>query len=286
VATAGWYPDPYDGRRLRQWDGTTWTTWVTAGGHVWQAPLAPTPSPPAAYPTTPPPHYVTANRPASTEPFRSLKGLSVALLVLFIVNAVAHAAAALSLYGRAALVNDYRHGGDVSLTDLADADDEVTTVLGLGTFVLVAIFVLLIIWLWRAYSNTRALGATPWRWARGWAVGGWFIPLANFVIPKMLINDVWRGADARAPGNPRWRKLPVAAIVTVWWVLWAGSTFLVRATTFDTEVTSPDKLVVLDVVAGTIGLLCVAASITGAVAIRKMSRRQHDSNSRLLSVTA
>ena len=69
--------------------------------------------------------------------------------------------------------------------------------------------------------------------------------------------DVWRAADVRTPGNPRWRKLPVAAIVTVWWVLWASSLLLIRATTYDTEVARLDTLVIMDAIAGTIGLLCV-----------------------------
>lgn len=46
--------------------------------------------------------------------------------------------------------------------------------------------VLFITWLWRARKNldpSPCLGA-------GWAIGGWFIPFANFVIPFRVVREV------------------------------------------------------------------------------------------------
>jgi Domain of unknown function (DUF4328) len=52
--------------------------------------------------------------------------------------------------------------------------------------------VLFLAWFHRAYGNIRALGVSEPRYRRGWAIGAWFIPLANLVIPKQLANDLWR----------------------------------------------------------------------------------------------
>ena len=37
---AGWHPDPHQPSRLRYWDGTVWTAWVSERGEVESAPLA------------------------------------------------------------------------------------------------------------------------------------------------------------------------------------------------------------------------------------------------------
>jgi hypothetical protein len=231
-----------------------------------------------AYPSAPPAGYVTGAGGVPGERFRSLKGLSVAILVLFIVAALFYGLLSVFLFSRAETVSGLRDGGFVPAADLTAADDSVAGAYGFALFCEIALFVLLIVWLWRAYSNTRLFGAGPWRWGRGWTVGAWFIPLANLVIPKLLINDAWRGADPRAEGNPGWRKLPVAGVVTTWWILLAAGRVLLQVT--DALYTLPDAsvddLVRIDLVGGLIALLCLAGSILGAIATWKLSRWQHD----------
>jgi Domain of unknown function (DUF4328) len=69
--------------------------------------------------------------------------------------------------------------------------------------------VLFLAWFHRAYGNIRALGVSEPRYRRGWAIGAWFIPLANLVIPKQLANDLWRAGDAELqPRDPGWQRRP------------------------------------------------------------------------------
>ena len=144
-----------------------------------------------------------------------------------------------------------RDGVVVSFEELSAGD----SVAGAFFFALVCdvtVLVLLIIWLWRAYSNTRVFGVGPWRWTRGWTIGGWFIPIANLVIPKLLINDAWRGAAPGAAGDGRWRKRPVAAVVTMWWVTFVAGYLLLRGTqsAYGVDNATPDVLVQIDRFAG------------------------------------
>jgi Domain of unknown function (DUF4328) len=68
-------------------------------------------------------------------------------------------------------------------------------------------------WLWFAVSEPR--------YRRGWAIGAWFIPVANLVIPKQLANDLWRAGDPELqPRDPGWQRRPVAAIVHWWWAFY------------------------------------------------------------------
>jgi Domain of unknown function (DUF4328) len=72
----------------------------------------------------------------------------------------------------------------------------------LGALVAAAAFVA---WLYQARRNAGRMGGSL-KWAPGWAVGGWFIPVASLVIPYLVMRDV-RRASAPAP-----QPVPVG-----WW---------------------------------------------------------------------
>lgn len=50
--------------------------------------------------------------------------------------------------------------------------------------------VLVIIWLYRARVNLEAFPEAQPGLAAGWAIGGWFVPFANFVIPCRVMHQV------------------------------------------------------------------------------------------------
>ncbi len=68
-------------------------------------------------------------------------------------------------------------------------------------------------WMHRAYRNLSALGAQGLQWSPAWAAGGWFIPLANFVIPYRVMRELWSSSGGQpeppAPGY--------------WWAAWLGA---------------------------------------------------------------
>jgi hypothetical protein len=209
--------------------------------------------------------------------FTSLRGLSVALRVLYPIAAIAYALQAIAYWRRAHLLQRFDSGGDVTFADLSSADDLVAVAIALTFVMLISIIVLLIIWLWRAYSNIRVFGATPLRYGRGWTIGAWFIPIANLVIPKQLFNDVWRGADVRAPYNARWRHLPVDHLITAWWGSFVVSGLTLRVLS---EVSRRDdgdaaRLVTLDRWMIPAALLGMTSAVLGAVMISRLSDRQH-----------
>jgi hypothetical protein len=110
----------------------------------------------------------------------------------------------------------------------ADANDIRQGVIGLvqvGLFL--ATGVLFIRWFSRAYANVERLGARPLRFARGWAIGAWFVPILNLWRPKQIANDIWRGSDPALPrpaGPGVWRDRPVPGVLFgFWWFLWLVS---------------------------------------------------------------
>lgn len=79
-----------------------------------------------------------------------------------------------------------------------------------------AAVVLWLMWQHRAQSNLR-LRRPDARYSPGWAVGWWFIPFANFVMPYRTMRELWQGSTSDGPlrePSPR---------VSVWWVAFLAS---------------------------------------------------------------
>lgn len=120
---------------------------------------------------------------------------------------------------------DERRDAD-SLLDLSDIVD---VVVGTTWFLAFVVLVVLFLrWFHRVNRNLPALGTVHRlrRISPGWAVGSWFVPIANLFVPKMAANDVWRASGPDLPvRDPTWIDRPVAAIVHVWWGVWLVTSF-------------------------------------------------------------
>ncbi len=98
--------------------------------------------------------------------------------------------------------------------------DEVATRATVGLLVLLTVTGLAFIaWAVRAYRNLPALGIRERRYWTIWLVIGWIIPGANLLVPKLLVDDIWRASSPRVPvdGGPGWQHRPVASVVNRWW---------------------------------------------------------------------
>lgn len=74
-----------------------------------------------------------------------------------------------------------------------------------------------LLWFRRVRANAETLAPGLHRRSPGWAVGGWFIPAANFWIPKQAADDIVEATD---PASRSQR------LVNVWWTAWVVSVAL------------------------------------------------------------
>ena len=111
-------------------------------------------------------------------------------------------------------------------------------VLGLAylgfSLVMLATQVTWLVWQYQLASSAPAkLRRTP-----GMHVVWWFVPVANLVVPRSNIGDLWHAYSARRTGSP---SEPTPALFSVWWALWLSPYLvmpllvlaLTRATTLD-----------------------------------------------------
>ncbi|QMU68647.1 DUF4328 domain-containing protein [Streptacidiphilus sp. P02-A3a] len=84
----------------------------------------------------------------------------------------------------------------------------------------VATIVLFIIWCHTARSNADVILPRSRTYARGWAIGGWFVPIGWFWIPRYVLGDTWE-ASRPLGADPR-RTSTRSALLNGWWLCWCG----------------------------------------------------------------
>jgi Domain of unknown function (DUF4328) len=152
---------------------------------------------------------------------KSLRGLGTALQWLFGAAAVifaVSAAVALSSWSAVSDIDSGRISGIDALIKAENVESSLSASVAVLVFLGIPIFVLLIIWSHRGYTNLRSFGVTNYRLSTGMAIGAWFIPFYNWFAPKQVINDMWRGSEPGHPIDPVWTKRKILPISTVWWI--------------------------------------------------------------------
>jgi Domain of unknown function (DUF4328) len=215
--TPQWYGDPTGRADYRYWDGGAWSTWVASGGsaRVDDEPLAADvpPPPPVLPPGIPMPPVAGTGYGRAT--YLSLKGLSVALTWLAGFEMLACLVRVGTLVNALVKLDDFDDFSTFARYDeWRDAHDAAGSAMGWILILAIPIFVVLIILMYRASTNTVLWIAGRPRWAPGWTIGGWFIPLAWFVIPCLVMCEIWRRS------TPSGVKPGIARVVW-WWVLFA-----------------------------------------------------------------
>jgi len=181
------------------------------------------------------------------------------------------------------LMKGIRDGRHVSLEQLRESDDRVTTAGLLQAGAYIACIVAFLIWYGRAYRNLERLGSDGLRFGKRWAIAYWFIPIGNLFRPKQVMNDIWRASDPELPVPAHhWQGNGVPALFHWWWALWLLSSFVTNgltrgsldtAETAEEAVATATRFVVVDVID-------VIPAVLLILIIRATTRRQEERRSR------
>ena len=82
----------------------------------------------------------------------------------------------------------------------------------------VGVHVLCAVWLYRASANAHALagGLTI---SPAWAVGWYFVPVANLWKPYQAVAEIWRASTI----SEAWQTVTVPRMLLVWWIVWLAN---------------------------------------------------------------
>src|SRR6266508_1341940 len=74
-----------------------------------------------------------------------------------------------------------------------------------------------LVWLYRARSNLGAFYDAYPRLSTGLVIGAWLLPVANLILPGMVVADTAR--ESVPPAEPR-RRRRLVALVWSWWTVY------------------------------------------------------------------
>ncbi|MFE4591132.1 DUF4328 domain-containing protein [Streptomyces laurentii] len=191
---------------------------------------------------------------------RNPNGLARALMILLAANIAFDIPRGVILLRD--LSTDYQYGDGPDALAMAGAD---LATYVLSILVLLATMVVFIVWFHLVRRNAEVFAPDAHERSVGWAIGGWFVPIAWFWIPRGTAADIWRASRpdpsaADGPGELR--------ILNFWWGFWVVSQITSRASgrlssgadTLDDALTATWWTlagVVLDVVAASFAILFV-----------------------------
>ncbi|MCJ1676824.1 DUF4328 domain-containing protein [Streptomyces sp. APSN-46.1] len=256
---------------------------------------------PAAYPATPypaqppaaqvyggqpypQPQYAGQPYPYPVQPYpaplpvvdvlRSPRGLATALTVLLSVAAVVNLfLTGVCVYLWSLMRDLMTNPLGVPDRALARVDDLTSVADVLQSLILVPTMVVFLVWFHRVRHNGAIFRPDAFTLAPGWAIGGWFVPVANLVIPFLVAKQTWTASTQHAPDGSL-RKASTVPL-TAWWLLFAGASIAERAfAALYPRADTPEELRATAVVGAVDGLLMLAAAVLAIVFVRGLTAMQ------------
>ncbi|WP_042395908.1 DUF4328 domain-containing protein [Streptacidiphilus carbonis] len=207
-------------------------------------------------------------------------GLATAVQILFGANLlVAALFIGLDGYGMS-LSHAIGADGAGSHWDAASATLVASSLLfDLGGLLLLGTAVTFIVWFFKSAKLSGVLAPGQQRLGPGWAVGGWFVPVAFLVLPRMVAGDIWRASEPLTEER-LWK--PRSRLVTFWWLTFAIGLVCFWASVLPIQLVSGNRVVdgtesissAWFVFAFAVEALWVASSVLGVLMVRRLTSRQ------------
>jgi len=107
---------------------------------------------------------------------------------------------------------------EISQQDFEDAFAPLGAMQTLSLLATLVTGILTIIWMFRIAGNVRAFGRAT-TWAPLFAIFGWLLPPLLYLIPFLMLRELWKASEPTATGDgDAWRKRPDNRVLWVWFV--------------------------------------------------------------------
>ena len=122
-------------------------------------------------------------------------------------------------------------------------------------------------WLYIAGENLQTWGIRL-KWGTGWAIGAWFIPVANLVLPVLVVHELAKASASAV--SPQWTPQRVGTgLIAAWWATLLLGTGFLRASSAKTFAPDEGDFALGYVLPGT--LCYIAAAVLGMLVIRHIT---------------
>ena len=184
------------------------------------------PSPPGGTPEQPPADGPGGSAIAIRDPLRLLRPAR-ALVLLGLGLAVMGVGSDVLEMRFFYKIQDFGFATDAEMMAAAEANDLRQMIIAVPyLIVLVLAFIFVGRWIYFSAKNVRAFGATGLTIRPGWAVGWYFIPIANLWKPYQAMKEIWQASSEPLD----WQFRPIPGLMPAWWTLWIVSNIADRIT--------------------------------------------------------
>lgn len=154
------------------------------------------------------------------------RGLTNALSTLVLATSTLLLVSAFVSFWFAGVVRDL--GIDFTNVTREPTNEEILFLglVGLVAMAWIASGVVGLVWLHKVSKAADARGAASRRWRGGWFIGAWVVPVANLVLPRLMMSELDRVFQTPYDGTPigeRWRTRDRTWLLDVWWALYLGA---------------------------------------------------------------
>ncbi len=145
--------------------------------------------------------------------------------------------------------------------------------LGMATIAIyVATVVVFLMWLYRASNNIAAFGKRT-QSSAGWAVGSFFVPIANLFVPYQAVKDIWNKSEPTGADTTAFSFSP-PGFFPAWWGFWIASNI---ASNIYFRMTWREAPIEGTAIVGIISeILTIAAATFAIQVVREIDRRQEE----------
>jgi hypothetical protein len=247
--------------------------------------LPPPPPVPPPPPPPPPPNLVAPSgyagysaTPFTQAPLKRVSGLAKVAMILVLATALM---SFVELLVRQTVIDDAEDylAGSIDKREFQDAIVGYSIVPVVASLIQIAALVITIIWMFRVAANHRALhrGGT---WGPGWAIAGWILPPFIFVIPTLMMVELWKASDPDVSIGGNWRAKGGSPLAVIWGVLYTAASVLSLAAnaTGDFSFSATDRALAEQLtsdqtLAVVVACLSFAAAVAFVVLVRQLTQR-------------
>ncbi len=175
-------------------------------------------------------------------------------------------------------------GREFSEAELDSASSVAGAMRGLQVLAIFAAAPLLVWWAYRGTKNLAAIGTETLDIRPAWSIAWWFIPVANFVQPARVLNQLWKASHPDLPLRPTddWRHRSEDFLTVAWWPACVALYFAWNVVLYQWDSRDLDDPARGAWAAGLIAadVLLMALALVGIAVVARLTRRLHFANAR------
>jgi hypothetical protein len=214
---------------------------------------------------------------SSVAAFVSGRALAQWVVILLAVYMLVGVVAVISDIAEIRLLDRMVGGGFFTWREAEASDNRQATIGLIQTALFVTTAIVFLVWIYRARRNLPVLGARGLRYSPGWAVGWFFIPLANLVLPFLVATEIWKASDSSDMDGHSWRNAPSSPLIASWWALWVISALAGWA--FRVLINDPEEITAISAATWAVfvgDLVAIPASLLLILVVREINARQEE----------